>query len=234
MKRTVIACLLAASLTGSSEPARAQYTHAWTSASGLYPDVDCFWNLITTNPALASFSGGSLKIETGAITDGHYYFQSGSDLAIPDPWVIEVRMRLDTDNNIGIAATSAAIGFATAADVENILFIGAGKIYLWGSYFVIGPQAFVDTQILPHTYRIEVTGAGAVSVYYDGVLTLSGVVYYDPPFEDSSYLWWGDGTSHASGRSYWESVTHNGNAYESCPTAVEPTTWGRIKAQFQP
>ncbi|MDZ4805314.1 MAG: hypothetical protein SGI90_10675 [Candidatus Eisenbacteria bacterium] len=157
MKLRVFTYFLAAGLAGLSVPASAQYPHTWTASSGLYPDVDCFWNLMTNNPANVSFSGGLLKIDTPNLTDGLYYFQSGTDLAIPDPWVIEVRMRLDTDNGTGQAATSAAIGFATAPDVENILFIGAGNIYLWGSYFAIGSQAFLDTQISPHTYRIEVT-----------------------------------------------------------------------------
>ncbi len=232
MKLGTIAGLVFASLAALTGSAQAQYSHTWASSSGLYPDVDCFWHLMTNNSANVSFSGGALKIDTPNLTDGLYYFQSGAELTIPDPWVIEVRMRLDTDNGTGQAATSAAIGFATTADVENILFIGAGNIYLWSSYFVVGAQAFVDTQALPHTYRIEVTAAGVVSVYYDGLLTLTGVVYFDTAFEDSSYLWWGDGTSHASGTSYWERVTHNGNTFESCPTAIEPTTWGRIKAQF--
>ena len=112
-------------------PAHAAYTHTWTASSGQFPDADCFWHLITTNPALATFDSGQLKIATGSLGDGHYYFQAGSELALPDPWVIEARVRIDTDNGTSVPATSAAIGFATAADVENLLFIGAGNIYLW-------------------------------------------------------------------------------------------------------
>ena len=98
----------------------------------------------------------------------------------------------------------------------------------------MGPQAFLDTQSAPRDYRIEVTGAGVVSVFVDGVLTLSGTVLSSPAFEDSKYLWWGDGTSHASGTSFWETFTHNGDARESClPTAVEHSTWGRIKGLYR-
>lgn len=232
MKLPLTALLLAALLFSPAPAAATGYSRTWSASAGLLPDTDCFWHLITTNPALATLGGGSLQIATGAPGDGHYYYEAGADLAIPDPWVIEARVRVDTDLGTGQAATSAAIGFATAADVENILFIGAGQIYLWSSYFVIGPQATLDTQSAFHTYRIEVTAAGAVSVFYDGTLTLSGVVYFDIAFEDSTYLWWGDGTSHASGTSHWEYLAHNGHAFDGCPTPVPPTTWGGIKGLY--
>jgi hypothetical protein len=212
----------------------AAFVHTWNAGSGLYPDADCFWHLAASDPSLSTLGGGLLQIATGASGDAIYYYQSGADLAIPDPWVIEVRMRVGTDNGTGQAATSAAVGFATAADVENLLFIGAGHIYLWSGYFVMGPQAFLDTQSALHTYRIEVTGAGAVSVFYDGALTLTGTTLVGPPYEDSTYLWWGDGTSHASGTSYWEHVTHNGNAFDTCiPTSARRSTWGDVKRTYR-
>ena len=43
-------------------PAHAAYTHTWTASSGQFPDADCFWHLITTNPALATFDSGQALV----------------------------------------------------------------------------------------------------------------------------------------------------------------------------
>ena len=39
-----------------------------------------------------AFHRSRLKIATGPVGDGHYYFQAGNELAPPGPWVIEARV----------------------------------------------------------------------------------------------------------------------------------------------
>jgi len=70
-------------------------------------------------------------------------------------------------------------------------------------------------------------------VYYDNTLALTETTGFDQTFEDSSTVWWGDGTSHASGSSSWEYMTHNGNAHELCQTPARMSTWGGIKGLYR-
>ena len=233
MKLRAIAGAALIGLLTAAAPSDGAFTRTWLASSGHYPDADCLWHRATSDSTQASLGPSALTISTVLLPDNHYYYQAGAELEIPDPWVIEARIRIGTNADDGLAATSAAIGFAPAANIENLLFIGAGHIYLWNSPLVIGPEAFLDTQSAAHTYRIEVAGNGATSVYYDDALTLTGTASFDQAFEDSTTVWWGDGTSHASGSSSWEYVTHNGNAHETCQTPARMSTWGGIKGLYR-
>src|SRR5262249_2553280 len=84
--------------------------------------------------------------------------------------------------------------------------------------------ASVDTEGASHTYRIELTAAGAVTVFYDGTATLSGTIYMSSDaFGPVRRIIWGEGSHIASGAHVWESVAHN---LAPCPrgTTSPPTT----------
>ena len=86
---------------------------------------------------------------------------------------------------------------------------------------VRGQSAAVDTAAAAHTYRVEVTAAGAVSVAYDGTPMLTGTTYTSKEaFGDVPRILWGEGSKIASGKQAWVSFQHNAAV---CSPATTPT-----------
>jgi hypothetical protein len=82
--------------------------------------------------------------------------------------------------------------------------------------------ASVDTEGASHVYRVAVTAAGAVTVFYDGTATLSGTISMSADaFGPVRRVIWGEGSHIASGAHVWESVAHN---LATCPGATTSTT----------
>jgi hypothetical protein len=97
--------------------------------------------------------------------------------------------------------------------VGALFFVDADEIFLTSAGDVKGPTAVVDTNDAAHTYRIVVGGTAAgspVTVFYDGVSTLTGVTYSEPtslgPVER---VFWGEGSTFAFGTLEWEYFRHN-------------------------
>ena len=59
----------------------------------------------------------------------------------------------------------AHIFFTQSSELGNGLFIGVDEIFLLVANNVKDVSAFVDTDDAFHTYRIEVDGAGNISVF---------------------------------------------------------------------
>lgn len=105
--------------------------------------------------------------------------------------------------------TGAAICFHLGNNLGNVLWIRGDEIFLWASQNVVGPTASVDTDGNFHTYRIEVSSSGVITVFYDGSQVLTGSTYSNNTWGYSQEIWWGDGTGHASGVSQWQFFHHN-------------------------
>jgi hypothetical protein len=208
-------------------------TNRWDGASGLRPDQMLYrWPLSRSgSPPLPVLSGGTLTFfSTNASSDNEFYLQSGDMLAMPSRLVIEARMRFVSQSTTRPDRTPACIGFATLSGIGNSLWIGPDQIFLLKAPDATGgTNAVVDTDGGFHTYRIEVEGllpGSAVKVYYDGTLTLVGTTYDSITYNGSdARVFWGDGTSYASGVAEWRYVWHN--------AAAVPAVWG-VKSNESP
>jgi hypothetical protein len=166
-----------------------------------------------------------------------WYQQESPELWITFPMVVEVRMKYVSGVLPNPKRTAAAIGVSVGNSYGNVLWIRGDEIFLWAGQDVIGPTATVDTDGSFHTYRIEVTSAGAIAVFYDNSQVLAWTMYYDHRFYGPS-IWWGDGTGHAAGTSQWQLVRHNAlhpasyadfdldgvrDVCDNCPKRFNPT-----------
>jgi hypothetical protein len=155
-----------------------------------------------------------------------FYFQTDAlDVApVPDPIVFEARMRFISGSSSGNNRAPANIVITTAPNTGTLFGIGADEIFLTGVGDVRSQTASVDTEGASHVYRIELTAAGAVTVFYDGTPTLSGTIYMSvDAFGPVRRIIWGEGSHIASGAHVWESVAHN---LATCPSGTTTTTLG--------
>ena len=194
----------------------------WEASSGRLPTEVCpAWTLVDTaagaDPVLVA---EGLKLVTAAGED--MLFMQTLDPVGPDPLVAEAHMRFVSGSSIVTNRAPGAIVVTVASNLGVFFGIGADEIFLTTSGDVRGTSATVDTDEAAHTYRIEVTGGGAVTVFYDGVSTLTGITYTNAEaFGGERRLLWGEGPIQASGSLIWESFKHNA---ASCSSGTTTTT----------
>jgi ELWxxDGT repeat protein len=151
-----------------------------------------------------------------------YYVQRAPDiLAIDDmgeggKWVIEARVRFAYGTASTNHRTGVAIGFWPVKYYGATLFIGKDLLFLTSSPYDRGPETTAhDTDDGFHTYRIEISNiknnpVNTIKVFYDNgsVPVLEGKTFY---WRDQNEIkvWFGDGTSTASGTSEWQYIRHN-------------------------
>jgi hypothetical protein len=218
-----VAFLAVAALAGGAG-AQTPTQSVWQAASGLLPTQVCpAWALVDTassDPVLAP-TGLTISDTTGE--DILYLQTDALDIVpAPDPIVLEARMRFVSGTSSASNRAPANIVITTAASTGTLLGIGADEIFLTGAGDVRAQTATVDTDGAAHTYRIEVTAAGAVTVFYDGVSTLTGSTYTSAAaFGSVRSVIWGEGSNAASGSHVWESVAHN---LATCPSGTTSST----------
>ena len=188
----------------------ARLSHAgdavWTAASGMYPtNVNPPW-FLSGYPGTPVLDPGALRLRGTNSYLGYFQGDSGRsdlDLDIPTNLVLEARVRL--------VSGTAKIYFVTQLGVENWLSIGADEISVnAGARTVRGAAASVDTDDAFHTYRVEVHGVTTGStfqVFYDGILTLTGALYFQDEGQFPEIFW----GSYPIGESLWQSFKHNGS-----------------------
>jgi len=197
--------------TGTARSAESR----WAAATGLAPDgVPSPYTLVdTAEPEDPVVAGGVLTLETSTESETLYYIQSGDMLAIPDPWVIEFEMRHVSGSSATPLRAPAVVFVTTGPSVGSLFLIDADSIALLADETSIGDSAIVDTDDAFHTYRIEITAAGAMSVYYDDALTLEGTTYVSPAGHGSiPRIAFGPGSIASFGKSEWKSFGHDGLA----------------------
>jgi hypothetical protein len=219
----VLAIALSAA-TAAAQPIEA----VWDGASGLTPDQVCpAWTLTDTAPgADPVLDAGVLTLSTAAVAEDMFYVQTALTTPAPDPIVIEARLRFTSGSSNLNNRGPAAIAVTTAANTGTLFFVGADDIFLTADGDVRGPSASVDTDGAFHTYRIEITAAGVVTVAYDGTPTLTGATYTSAPaFGAVPRILWGEGSIVAFGTHAWESFRHNAATCDSGTTTTGvPTT----------
>ncbi|MFO0727941.1 MAG: hypothetical protein U1E65_29445 [Myxococcota bacterium] len=195
-------------------------TASWSAAAGL-PDTACpTWTLIdTANPEAPLIQNGILEISDDQESENMYFLQDGASLIAPPHLIIEARMRYGSGAASTPSRTPAVIGFRLGPGLDKQLFqIGEGEAFLLSSENVRGSSTTTPTSDAFHDYRVEAElPGGAVRVFQDGRLILTGGVYPEPNAAAGPAILFGEGSVFAFGASEWISVSHNAHAPIACP-----------------
>ncbi len=209
----------------------------WEASSGSFPNEICpEWILgDSVDTEIPEFNGDTLVISTSDFSEHMNYYQSDSELEIPDTWVMEAKLKLISGGYNWSSRGPAQIGFSKAPDSGNILFIRPDTVFLLNSDTIIGDIALVDTDNDFHTYRIAIDSTDSIRVYYDDTFILSGNIFEWAGFYDGTQLVWGQVSRNAYGTSKWLYFRHNAYAFDqdfdgdgvtdscdNCPTVFNP------------
>jgi hypothetical protein len=126
--------------------------------------------------------------------------------------VVEAGVRVVAESHDPGPRWGAAIGLVAVPGVGSVFLLGVGRIMLWGGFGVEGPSAVIPTADRVHDYRLEVQAPGAIRVFQDGKLVLTGATISDSFFGTTPYVYFGDGTSSGSSTTQWTYFKHNGAA----------------------
>ena len=219
--------VLVAALAGlHASRAAADTPVLWEATSGLFPDqIDLPYDLFdTAAPEDPVLSPTHLTLSTSIDSEIMGYEQLEPQVSIPDPLVIEARLRVLSGSGAIPATAPVDVIFTLTPEFGNGLRIHVDEIFLLLDNNVKGPSAVVDTNDAFHTYRMEVDGAGNISVYYDNVLTLTGSAFTSAPANGPTpRVAWGLASAFAHGTTEWEFVEHNaGPPIETVPALGEP------------
>ena len=213
--------LVALAGTASAQPTDS----VWRADSNQRPEDVCpAWKLVDTAPSAHPVLGADgLVLATDAPTQDMFYTQTTALMSpLPDPIVVEATVKFGSGTSSTPSRGPIAIAVTTAANSGALFFVGDGEIFVTADGDVRGQSAAVDTAAAAHTYHVEVTRAGAVSVAYDGTPTLTGATYTSADaFGGTPRILWGEGSKFASGRETWTSFQHNAAV---CSPSTTPTT----------
>ena len=211
-------------------------TYSWNVTNQVFPNqIDpamALFNSTTTNPVLSSTD---LLLQTPNVQPEPFmgYIQSATNLAIPTTnLVISFEMKLESGASTAAGRAPVHVAFVTATNVEGVLGIDHGVVFLSFNINSRQASASVATDDTFHFYTIVVDNPSLVGspvrVYYDGSQILSGSLL--GPGDNSGSqpeIWFGHGTAYAYGSSRWKSFSHNAEAHvtnnptTSIATAVE-------------
>lgn len=208
------------------------YVSQWEAASGEFPNEICpTWNF-TKHPGASdpTFEGDTLLL-TDNFTNASYFSQDTSHPT--GTWVIEFRMKLVSGSIAPGECGPVYVHWSRTHNSGNILMIGPDEMFILAGVVTRGMTANVDTDNSFHTYRIEETAGGSITVYYDGVAVLTGSNFAEANYWAACIVW-GSGCN-ATGVSKWLSFSHNGYAFpqdgdgdgvrdscDNCPSVVNP------------
>ncbi len=215
------------------------FNSVWDAARRVLPDEVCPpWTLTDTTAPEPYVLNGALRFSTPSTnSNDSYYSQVGADLLAPrpDPLVIEARMReTSSTNTAGQVRRGAAIDIAVGANVGNTVYIGDDRVLLLSAANTQGAFANVDTASF-HDFRVEVDADGAIRVFRDGALLISGHTFTAAGnYGTDPRIAFGDISPAARGASEWEYVRHNASAAASaCPDPLS-YRWEQIGASGPP
>ena len=158
-------------------------------------------------------SGETLVIPNTSVDSEYFFFEQGPvQLSQPSTLVVESRMRRLSGSSSVNYRDAAGVSVMCATDTVNELYIGADEIFLLSDPTTKGPSALVDTDNQYHTYRIIVNPNRAIDVFYDGVLTLTGNMFYWSA-GPGPRIGFGDISRFSGGESHWLYLQHNAYAF---------------------
>ena len=220
-KTLLLGVIVLIAFTPSDNAVATVFNSTYEASSGVFPEQVCPpWSLFdTAQPEAPFLSGEKLIIGTSDISEILGYEQLGPDLVIPNPLIVEARLKFVSGSSVHPARAPVLVHTVVSPAVGNGLYIGRDDIFILSSDLIRGQSASVDTDDAFHTYRIEIS-SGVVKVFYDGVLTLTGSTFFSiPNFGNNLNIFWGEGSILAQGTSEWEFVRHNASSV-TCETEV--------------
>jgi hypothetical protein len=202
------------SITGKDFGNTIEFNSVWDASTHQFPDSVCPpWQLVGTRPTL---DADTMVISTSSYPEDSYFIQYSPVVALPDTLAMEFRMKYGSGQTDAFPnRTAAQCSFSFGSNNGNVLWIGSGEMFLWGSYTVRGPSVQIETDTNFHTYRIEVYNQSNIQVFYDNALKLSGLVISDINWGTTQYIDWGEGTGNAYGMSEWLYFKHNASSDSS-------------------
>jgi hypothetical protein len=211
-QRSALIGFVVASLLSFQSVSYADSTVSWDGSGGLLPDQSTpVWILFDdATPEDPVLSAGVLSLSTDVESENVYYTQSGAEISINDPVVVEFRARVTASSASVPSKAAVSVALTVSSDFGNSLQIGVDEIFVLIGNNMKGPSAVVDTNGAFHTYRIEADLAGNFDVYYDDVLTLSGDSFTSAATNGPTpRVLWGLVSSFSTGTAEFESFAHN-------------------------
>ena len=187
----------------------------WQASSGLLPNEipHAYTFVDQADPEDPVLAGGVLTLATSEDAERMFYIQSGADLDVPDPWVIEFEMRQVSGASSIVQREPTLVFLTTKADEGQLMSIGADTIFMLTNASTVGPTASVDTDDAFHRYRLEAFGDGSLDLYQDDALVLEGATYVDAGDHGPvPRIAFGPASQGSFGVSEWKSFGHNGRS----------------------
>lgn len=182
----------------------------WHASSGLLPnEIHPMWDAFLANPDTADLSGGVLTLSTSAHSELAFYGHIEPLVNTSEPFFIEVRLRYVSGQTSNTARAPIVLGLIFAPSMGQLLQIDKDQVFFNTGGLVAGQKVNVDTDDDFHTYRIEYDGIDEQRLSYDGEEILIGKTWSSAGNGNQQRVFWGDGTSLASGTSEWQFVRHN-------------------------
>jgi hypothetical protein len=201
--------------------AAAGFESQWNASWGLAPDE--LWHEPWTlgdeaNPEEPILGSQFLTLGTSQDTENMFYIQSDPTVDTSGSFFIEAAVRFVSGSQSTPSRAPIAINFTTAPEVGNALYIRGDEVFFNSSNNTKGPSAFVDTDGAFHTYRIDVSATGDLSLLYDGSSILTGHTFTSAAHNDLvERISWGERSNFATGTSEWASFRHNALVSEPPP-----------------
>lgn len=210
-----------------------EFVSSWTASSGQLPtEIVPAWTLSdTASPEDPVLGSQFLTLSTSVDTENMRYIQSSPLLDTTDAFYIEATLRFVSGSTSAATRAPVFIGFTTTANVGNALFINHDSLFFNANEFSNGPVVSVDTNDAFHTYRIDVSATGALSLRYDGNLILTGQTYTSAGNHGAvGRIFWGEGSILATGTSEWKSFQHNALVEDPSPVPLPSSLFLAISA----
>ncbi len=188
----------------------------WEGSSGKLPDSVCPAYHLDDNasPEDPFLQGDSLVISNSAQLQSMYYNLYNPFLVFPDPLVIEFQMRVVSGSVFMAGRAPREVLWGVGSDVGNRFYIGTDLVFLWSAENVQGPSSNVDTDSSAHKYRIEVTAANIVRVFYDDSLVITGSNITSACCIGPPRITFGHASGQTTGIDKWVYFKHNAYAFD--------------------
>jgi hypothetical protein len=204
----VVIAMAIVSLELAPSSAMGAIQSSWQATSGLLPtQVSPPWTLNdNASPEDPVLGAQFLTLSTSEFSENMWYLLTEPAVDTSGSFYIEAIVRFVSGLASELSRAPIRIGFTSAPGVGNALNIGVDEVFFNTGDLTKGPSASVDTDGDFHTYRIEVTSTGSLSLLYDGVPTLTGSTFSHVGFNGlQERVFWGEQSVLAQGTSEWES-----------------------------
>jgi len=189
----------------------------WEASSGYFPDEICpGWEINNTaDIEIPEFIGDTLVLSTNSLSENMNYRMVEPTASFPDTLFAEFSMKYVTGNSSSSLRAPCHINLDMGAKYSNILWIAKDTLFLWSDYTTVGEPALVDTDDEFHKYNIVVYDNGAIEIYYDDSMVLSGNTFYHENWISSFRVGFGEASVYTQSTTKWLYFKHNAYAFDT-------------------